>query len=340
MSAAPPRTPRVSVIVPAYNAARYLERAVRSALEDQGASVEVIVIDDASGDETAEIAGALARRDSRVRLLRNEANLGPGASRNRGMAAARGEWIALLDADDAFAPGRLARLTAVGDEAGLDMIADLPLLYDLAADRPAPTQIPADGRLEHVDARAFLEASVRPDAPIDYGLLQPLTRARLAREGTFRFAENTRHGEDFLAVWNALCAGARMGVLHERGYVFSTRIGGLSGAFSPGSVTDVNYRSVAASTRRIIDEIRARGADIPGLPAPEAEALLRQRLRKCAELNARYGWTTLRKGAWRRHWRWLRQDWRNPPLLALVAARRLARRAARALARQRGRSPG
>jgi len=96
--------PRVSVIIPAYNAVAHLRRAVESALGQTMSDLEIIIVDDASTDATLEIAGRIAAQDSRVRVLHNERNSGPSVSRNRAIAAARGEWIAILDADDSWFP--------------------------------------------------------------------------------------------------------------------------------------------------------------------------------------------------------------------------------------------
>jgi len=98
-------TARVSVLIPAYNCAATIGEALRSVLEQQGAeALEVIVVDDGSTDGTLE---ALAPWQDRVRVLR-QANRGPAAARNRALAAAQGEYIAFLDADDLWLPGKLA----------------------------------------------------------------------------------------------------------------------------------------------------------------------------------------------------------------------------------------
>src|SRR5581483_11829559 len=101
----------VSVVMPAYNAADTIEAAIASALHQTEQRIEVLVIDDASTDATVGVASRVAAQDRRVRLLRQVVNRGPAAARNRGMAEARGKWIALLDADDAFALHRLESLT-------------------------------------------------------------------------------------------------------------------------------------------------------------------------------------------------------------------------------------
>lgn len=97
-------TPRVSVIIPAYNAARHIAEALDSVLAQDYPALEVIVVDDGSADETVDI---VARYGAPVRLLR-QANAGAAAARNRGLEAASGAYIAFLDADDVWLPGKLA----------------------------------------------------------------------------------------------------------------------------------------------------------------------------------------------------------------------------------------
>jgi glycosyltransferase involved in cell wall biosynthesis len=92
--------------MPAYNAGRYVEEAVRSILGQTFEDFELIVIDDGSTDETAAVVGRLASADPRVRLL-SRPNRGIGATRNELLAMARGRLIAVMDADDVALPDRL-----------------------------------------------------------------------------------------------------------------------------------------------------------------------------------------------------------------------------------------
>jgi glycosyltransferase involved in cell wall biosynthesis len=111
----PERTATVSVIVPCYNYARFLPAAVASALGQDGLEVEVIIVDDASTDTSVEVAESLAAQDARVRVIRHEHNAGPVASFNDGLAAAGGEYLIRLDADDLLTPGSVARATALAE---------------------------------------------------------------------------------------------------------------------------------------------------------------------------------------------------------------------------------
>lgn len=101
---APP--PLVSVIIPAYNAERFLTRAMRSALAQTYPHLELIVVDDGSTDGTAGIIRAF--RDGRVRHL-SQPNRGQGAARNLGIRASTGRYVTFLDADDVYLPQKVER---------------------------------------------------------------------------------------------------------------------------------------------------------------------------------------------------------------------------------------
>ncbi|RJS94689.1 glycosyltransferase family 2 protein [Salinisphaera sp. Q1T1-3] len=106
--------PRVTVFIPAYNAQTYIAEAMQSVLDQAFADVELLVIDDCSTDETWTICQRFAS-DPRVRLERMPRNRSRPVVRNRGLALARGDYLALLDADDRCLPGRLAQQVAYLD---------------------------------------------------------------------------------------------------------------------------------------------------------------------------------------------------------------------------------
>lgn len=107
--------PAVSVVVPTYNRADTLERAVRSVLAQTFTDLEVVVVDDGSTDATKEVVRGLD--DPRVRYLHQE-NAGRCAARNRGAAVARGHWLSFLDSDDAALPDWLESLVAAAESTG------------------------------------------------------------------------------------------------------------------------------------------------------------------------------------------------------------------------------
>ncbi|MCC6453638.1 MAG: glycosyltransferase family 2 protein [Caldilineaceae bacterium] len=105
-------SPRVSVLMAAYNAVSYVETAVDSILQQTFSDFELIVVDDGSTDGTWEILERLAIQDGRIRLERNPKNCGIARTRNRGVELARGEFIAIMDADDISKPYRLEKQSA------------------------------------------------------------------------------------------------------------------------------------------------------------------------------------------------------------------------------------
>ena len=112
---------KVSVIIPAYNAAEFIGRAVESVLSQTHRALEVIVVDDGSDDGTADAVSRLAASEARLHLVRMP-NSGPAVARNRGMEAisADAEYVMFVDADDYLAPDAVERaLSAAQDGAEL-----------------------------------------------------------------------------------------------------------------------------------------------------------------------------------------------------------------------------
>lgn len=97
----------VSVVIPVYNGSRLLQRAVDSTV-NQYDGMEVLIVDDASTDNIGQVVKKYAN-DPNIRYIKNERNMGAAYSRNRGVTLARGEYIAFLDADDWWEPGKIKR---------------------------------------------------------------------------------------------------------------------------------------------------------------------------------------------------------------------------------------
>ena len=111
-------TPLVSVITPAWNAAATLEATIASVAAQSFPDWEMLVADDGSADTTPAIAAAWAARDPRIRPLPGPGREGPAGARNRAIRAARGRFIAFLDADDRWRPEKLARQIAFMEREG------------------------------------------------------------------------------------------------------------------------------------------------------------------------------------------------------------------------------
>jgi len=232
----PPRVsaPRVSVIVPAYNAAAFLERTVASVQAQSLSDFEILVIDDCSRDSTLAVATALAAADDRIRVVAAERNGGPAAARNLGLDHARGEWIALLDADDAFEPGRLARLTALARDCNADLLADNLLLEDEAGGLEPMLPAGEVASCAPMTAADFLRGNLPdPQRPRrSYGFLKPLISRRFLQRQGLRYEESLRFAEDFAFYMACFAAGARFFLCQEALYRYRLRSDSLTARHS------------------------------------------------------------------------------------------------------------
>lgn len=110
----------VSIIVTAYNVAEWIEEAIASALAQTFSDIELVIVDDCSTDNTPELLSAI--HDERVKIIRNEENLGAGASRRKGIEASGGEYILLLDGDDWIAPNFIEDLYTKAKESNAQIV--------------------------------------------------------------------------------------------------------------------------------------------------------------------------------------------------------------------------
>ncbi len=221
------RAPRVSVIVPAYNVTGYLERALDSALAQTMLDLEVIVVDDASEDATFEVARRIAARDPRVRVLQNERNSGPSASRNRAIGTARGEWIALLDGDDAWLPERLEQMMAYADNA--DVISDDVYIVRRSLMKPNEYEFWSLLREHGLTFTEPRQISLLDFVQHDLGPLKPIIRRSFVERHQLTYDPAVCHGEDFVFYFEVLALEARWLQLPHGYYLWTSgRAGSLS----------------------------------------------------------------------------------------------------------------
>ncbi|MFQ6775714.1 glycosyltransferase family 2 protein [Cereibacter sphaeroides] len=216
----------ICVIIAAYNAEATIAQAVTSALAEAEVA-EVVVIDDASSDATAEAALAASDGSGRLIVERQAQNGGPSAARNRAIALSQAPRIAILDADDFFLPGRFARL-----DPHLDLAADnIVFVTPEHAAQLDPTNLPAAPReVEILDAERFALGNLAQGVHRgELGFLKPvMSRAFLTRHG-LRYDERMWLGEDFDLYMRMLLLGARFGLTRAVGYAAVQRGASLSG---------------------------------------------------------------------------------------------------------------
>ncbi len=218
--------PDVSFVIAAFRAADTIARAIDSALAQEDVEVEVIVVDDASPDETAAVVEAMV--DPRIRLIRLPANRGPGGARNAGLDAARGDWVAILDADDTVRPARLTRMIARARSENADIAVDNLEVLNLDGRRE---RMFADTMLEKtpiLTLAAFIGSNMLFRSTYNFGYMKPIFERRFLEKTQLRFRQDIRIGEDYILLASALAEGGRCVVDPSAGYRYHIREGSIS----------------------------------------------------------------------------------------------------------------
>ena len=102
-------SPKVSIILPTYNRAHIIEKAIQSVLNQTYQDFEIIIIDDGSKDDTKKIIRGFQEKDNRIKYIRFEENKGAAAARNAGIKMSKGEYITFQDSDDEWLPEKLEK---------------------------------------------------------------------------------------------------------------------------------------------------------------------------------------------------------------------------------------
>jgi glycosyltransferase involved in cell wall biosynthesis len=234
MQMAADATPIVTVVIPSHNRAHTVGAAIRSALDQDVDSLEVIVVDDGSVDDTETVVAAIG--DPRVRYVRQE-KAGANRARNRGIDEARGQFVALLDSDDSFLPGHLQEsIENVDDPAG-NVVSYARILVDRGAGRGfmKPPRAPRKGEpiAEYLLCdRGFVQTST---------VVLPTALARRVR-----YDETLPFGQDIDFAIRLEAAGAEFRMRHEPGAIWRD-------SFDP---TRISHRAVPDIRMRWLDGLR------------------------------------------------------------------------------------
>lgn len=226
-----PKTPDVSFIVATYNAALFVRQAIQSALDQRGATIEIVVVDDASTDGTDEIVETMAQVDPRIVLVRRGENGGPSAARNEAMARAKGRWLAILDGDDLVLPDRSRRLLDLAALSSADIVADNFERFFTEDGGSGGTMIPrgAEPYAFAVDIPSFLRANCAfGSSRFTLGAIKGMFRADFLQHHRITHRQGLDFGEDFHFLLKCLIAGARFVVTSEVFYRYRKHRGSQS----------------------------------------------------------------------------------------------------------------
>lgn len=208
--------PGISVIVPIYQAERLLPACAKSVTEQTFSDWELLLVDDGCTDGSPGICDALAASDARIRALHQPKNAGVSEARNRGLREARGEYIAFLDADDAFEPRALETLWSLRAQAGADTAACAHRNLYPGGTESVELVLPA-GVYDHQAIRERIVCPLLGDRlaqPVFNGFIwRFLFSARILREAGIAFEGAYLEDEIFLMEY--LCNAQRLAVTEE-----------------------------------------------------------------------------------------------------------------------------
>jgi len=222
---------RATIVVPTYSAEGTLSRALRSALDQSMRNIEVIVVDDASTDSSWDLISALLRADPRLRAIRNKRNCGKPIGMNRAIALARGDWLAVLDADDWYHVDRIAALVALGEARQADMAADNQIFFDATVGEVVGYAWP-QGKTDW--ALSFDDFLIGSNAyrTFNLGMLKPVLRSEFVRRTSLSYEQHARNGQDFFYLLQFFLSGGEAAVTDTAYYYYTQPFGAISRQWS------------------------------------------------------------------------------------------------------------
>jgi succinoglycan biosynthesis protein ExoU len=254
----------VDVLIAARDRGDTIERAVASALAEAEVRT-VVVVDDGSTDDTARRARKCDPGGNRLIVERLDCSVGPSAARNIAIEISKSPWLAILDGDDFFLPGRIENLLSNSD--GWDFVADDQL--QLFEDHPNREFLPRrfhslSSELQSVNFVQFVRGNItrRNRLRYEFGFIKPIIRRSFLDQHSLRYDETLRLGEDYALYARALLMGARFLLVPIAGYVSAVRATSLSALHSKQDLERLRDtdRELLANKRLTASERRALAA--------------------------------------------------------------------------------
>jgi succinoglycan biosynthesis protein ExoO len=220
--------PSVSVIIAAYNAASFIHRAIESALAQTGVTLEVLVVDDASSDDTPDVLKRLAQDDPRIKVVVSPENRGPAGARNLAFASVSSDWIAVLDSDDSFQPNRLSQMIETAQKQNADIVIDD--FQSVHEDGQPLEEAGLSSRkgAGFLSAEDWVKLNSFSRSEVGFGYAKPVLSAAFVRQSKLRYNEDLRNGEDYHLILQALMNAALVYFTAQTGYNYTRRVGSVS----------------------------------------------------------------------------------------------------------------
>lgn len=217
--------PLISVIVPVYNAGRYVAECLDSIAKQSYANLEVVMINDGSSDDSGAVCERFAAGDHRFRLI-NTVNRGVSAARNLGIAEARGRYVMFVDADDMIHPSMLERLMEVAAESGSD-ITICSMYYGAEPRWPEKR-----GEVEIYLPERIVELGMYQKRMVNMPCAMLIEKAIFDTDASLRFRQGIRY-EDLDFFYKLLLAARKVAYFRENLYFYRAHSESFINTFSP-----------------------------------------------------------------------------------------------------------
>jgi succinoglycan biosynthesis protein ExoO len=265
--------PDVAILMANYNGAPFIAAAIRSVRRQTLTSWELIIVDDASTDDSITVAEHVAAGDARIKILRQPANRGPGAARNRALDVATARWIAIVDSDDLILPHRLERLLECAEASGAALVADNLLEFSARA-KPRPFLPSWLGKERSwISLDTFVRSNSLYSRIPPLGYLKPMIRADLVHEFGLRYDESLRIAEDYYFLVGLMMRGYRLLLAPASLYLYRKHENSVSHRMRAADITALiaaeqrfHERKISAS-RRVKAALRRRERSLHSLLA-------------------------------------------------------------------------
>jgi len=301
--------PKVSIIIAVLNGITTIGKAIESAQVQTEKDIEIVVVDDGSTDGTVEFVRSLAEKDSRIKLIKLEKNIGAPAATNVAIEQAAGEWISILDADDWFERPRIEVFLKAAKQYDADVVCDNLAIFDHALNEIVETT--QYGPKDHV-MLLNAETYFRRDNPLrrhSIGYTKPVVKKKFLADHTIAYRADHRFGYDFIFMTEILLNGGKAIIVPGAYYVYVHRISPTTRKQSPHSRSESGHTLIlrgcdellvkydrtmtAPSARRLGKDVifsrAACGARLCSMPYGKSRSVGPQRY--CSAIRSSWCWS-------------------------------------------------
>jgi succinoglycan biosynthesis protein ExoO len=250
--------PKVSVIIPAFNAEGTIVDALVSVQEQSHHNLEILVVDDCSTDKTKEIVQSFMVKDQRIKLLSTSFNIGPSGARNIALDVATGMWVTLIDADDLWTSNRVSSLLIYAKLEKVDCVIDNLMTLDHSSNKIhglscfSGKNKPAILTPENL----FIFDNPFLNEEPTIGYCKPFINVDFIRRNYICYDHRYRFHEDFIFLADIVLIGGKVIILPVAFYIYRLKISPTTGEESPFSHTTFNLQSLFQASNEILVKYR------------------------------------------------------------------------------------